>query len=330
MTTRMQKRFLLPHSFTATVPAVAAALMLAGCATSPAPREVTAEAPALVLPREVRVRLNGRITPVPLEEYVVGTTLAEVGPVGESEPTVALIFDVQSILARTYAASHPGRHREEGFDLCDTTHCQVYQPGRIATSRFSVAARRAAVGTRGQVLVWAGRLTEALFHADCGGHTASADRIWGGAAVPYLVGTRDAVPPATHRKWQFSVPAVRLEQALNANARTRVGRGLTSLRVIDRDGSGRAAQVEIRGESTRVVRGEHVRAALNETFGPRAIMSTLFSVEGHDGEYRFEGMGFGHGVGLCQVGAAARARRGEPVGAILAAYFPGARVISTR
>ena len=48
---------------------------------------------------------------------------------------------------------------------------------------------------------------------------------------------------------------------------------------------------------------------------------------GHDvlaSTYRFTGTGFGHGVGLCQTGAAARATRGEAVADILSAYYPGA------
>jgi stage II sporulation protein D len=53
-------------------------------------------------------------------------------------------------------------------------------------------------------------------------------------------------------------------------------------------------------------------------------MSTRMSITRSGSTYVFEGTGFGHGVGLCQAGAAARARRGDTTEAILAAYFTGA------
>jgi stage II sporulation protein D len=62
---------------------------------------------------------------------------------------------------------------------------------------------------------------------------------------------------------------------------------------------------------------------VNAAFGPRALQSTRFTVTRSGSTFRFVGTGYGHGVGLCQVGAAARARLGESTEAILAAYFPG-------
>lgn len=268
---------------------------------------------------------GGRVVAVKLDEYVLGTALAEVGPAGESPETAAAIFRVQAILARTYAASHLGRHRADGFDLCDTTHCQVYAPERIRTSRFSAIARKAVNDTAGQALVFNQHLSEALFHADCGGHTAAAETVWGGR-VPYLVGTPDVVPDETHRRWQFRLTRAQLRDALNASPPAVVGAHLTSVRIVERDASGRAARVELAGEQVRIVRGEQLRAAINQTFGARAIRSTRFDLVESGDEYQFDGTGFGHGVGLCQVGAAARLRRGESVTAVLSAYYPGVRL----
>jgi stage II sporulation protein D (peptidoglycan lytic transglycosylase) len=294
--------------------------LLAGCVGPNLP-----ETPQVSAPEAIRVRANGRIVRVPIEDYVLGSTLSEVSPVRETPAAVARIFDVQAILSRTYAVSRLGRHRPEGFDLCDTTHCQLYEPGRIATSRFAEAAREAVGRTRGVILVFSERPAEALYHSDCGGHTASADLVWGGPSVPYLTGAPDAVPSLTHRKWLFEAALDRVEVALNLDARSRVGRRLNSIRVLKRDPSGRAAEIEIRGERTLVVRGEEFRAILNRTLGDRALLSTRLAIERSGASYRFTGTGFGHGVGLCQAGAAARAARGESPELILAAYFPGAR-----
>ena len=292
--------------------------LAAGCiaTTLPAPSSVAA-------PQTLRVRVAGKVVAVPFEEYVLGSALSEVSPVDESPATIGRVFEVQAILARTYALSHLGKHRTEGFDLCDGTHCQIYQPGRIRTSRFTEAARIAVARTAAITLFYSGRPAEALYHADCGGHTATAAAVWGGKPVAYLTGSPDEVPPDIHRTWRIEVPLTQLRAALNKTSRSAVGKRLDRIAVVDRDGSGRAAKLEVRGEKTQALTGEVLRSVLNQTLGDRAIMSTRFSVTKTKTGYEFVGRGFGHGVGLCQVGALARARRAEPTALILAAYFPG-------
>ena len=233
---------------------------------------------------------------------------------------------MQAILARSYAAGHLGRHAAEGFDLCDSTHCQVYQPGRIRTSRFAAVARQAVADTRGEVVSFAHRIAETLFHADCGGYTETAERVWGNP-VPYLVGAPDIVPPDAHRRWETDVTPDRLRDILDSDARSAVGRHLTSVRIAVRDASGRAAEIEVRGDRTRILRGEQLRAILNQTLGAAAIRSTRLTITRVGQDYRFSGTGWGHGVGLCQLGAAARARRGDSVAQILAAYYPGTQLV---
>jgi stage II sporulation protein D len=274
------------------------------------------------LPASVRVRVAGRVVTVPFERYVLGTALSEVSPVGENPATTARVFEVQAILARTYAAATLDKHRAEGFNLCDDTHCQLYEPGRITTSRFSSVAEAAVARTRGMVLTYGSEVAEALFHSDCGGHTATAGDVWT-TAIPYLIGAPDDLPTDTHLVWQFDMAASRLRTALNLDRQTQVGRRLDAIAVVRRDTSGRAATIEVRGEQRRTSSGEAFRAILNRTFGVRAIRSTRFSVRRTGTTYHFSGTGFGHGVGLCQVGAAARARRGDAVADILRAYFPG-------
>jgi stage II sporulation protein D len=281
----------------------------------------------VTLPREIRVRASGVVRSVPLEDYVLATALSEVSPLNEAPATTARIFEVQAVIARTYVVAHLRRHADEGFDVCDTTHCQLYQPGRISTSRFADVARAAVEATRGIVLVFGDRPAEALFHADCGGRTASASDVWGGPSVPYLIGETDDVPDETHRSWEVSVPADRLRDALGASTRAQLGPRLTDIRVAERDASGRAEAIELKGAHAVTVRGESFRAAVTRAFGPQTLQSTRFDVARRGESFVFNGRGYGHGVGLCQVGAAARARRGESIEEILAAYFPGASAI---
>jgi stage II sporulation protein D len=300
-------------------------LILSACAPprTPAP-------PPVALPQQVLVRAAGRVAPLPLEQYVLGTVLAEVAPTGEPAPVVARILEVQAIVARSYAAARMGRHRAEGFDFCDTTHCQVYDPARIRTSRFATAARDAVDRTAGQVLTYGPHAVEALFHADCGGATSAASDVWGGAPVPYLLPRLDDVASSAHRTWRWTVPAADLRAALGRDPRTDVGASLRDITVASRDAGGRAQQIRLEGARPRVVRGEDLRAAVARVFGARTLQSARLTVSRKGTSFVFEGTGYGHGVGLCQTGAAARARRGESLEQILDAYFTGARLVETK
>ncbi|HXT69440.1 MAG TPA: SpoIID/LytB domain-containing protein [Vicinamibacterales bacterium] len=300
----------------------------AACAAGPGTAPVFLRpASRVVLPERVLVRTGGRIVSVDLESYVVDTILSEVSPLNEPEPVVAGIFEVQAVVARTYAVSRLGRHRDEGFDLCDSTHCQIYQPSRRQSSRFAATAAQAVQRTRGLVLTYDAHPIEALFHADCGGATASADAVWGGTPVPYLHTSVDDLPEPTHRPWRVTAKAEQIRKALNLDQRTSVGAKLESITVASRDSSGRAATLAIRGARTVNVRGDVLRAVLNRTLGDRAVQSTLFTVQRQGADYVFAGAGFGHGVGLCQRGAAARLRRGDSVEEVLRAYYTGTKAL---
>jgi stage II sporulation protein D len=171
----------------------------------------------------------------------------------------------------------------------------------------------------------------ALFHADCGGRTSKADDVWGGAARPYLVSTADDGPAtAAHAPWRYETTRAALLAALNKDPRTRVGRRLDGLRVLERDSAGRAERVALHGTEERIVRGEPLREVLGRTLGARTVRSTWFEVRRNGATFVFEGRGFGHGVGLCQAGALARIRAGHTLNNVLAHYYPGTRLMKTR
>jgi stage II sporulation protein D len=172
------------------------------------------------------------------------------------------------------------------------------------------------------VLTYQGRLAEGLYHADCGGYTASAVDVWGGS-VPYLIGAADDVPSSVHRQWRLVVPLEQLRTVFNASPRSEVGRTLDRIDVVEQDCGGRANRIAVLGEHSHEIRGEELRTIVNRALGPRAIQSTLFTVSRSRSDVVFSGAGFGHGVGLCQVGAAERAKRGESLQAIVSHYFPG-------
>ena len=299
---------------------VITALLTASCA---APRRP----PALerTSRTNVRVQVAGSVVTVPLEEYVRVVVLSEVGPRRGSDAAIARTLELQAIVSRTYAFA--GRHASEAFDVCSTTHCQLYQPGRAASSRWAVAAADAVRETSGRV-VWFGREpARVVYHADCGGHTSAARDVWRGEALPYLAAVADAGPAAAaHTEWRFAPAARALIEALNADPRTYVGARLERIDVVRRDAGGRAELVALAGERAPLVRGEELRAVMSRAFGPRAIRSTRFHVTRAKGRFEFTGQGFGHGVGLCQAGAFARIAAGATVQEVLAFYFPGSEL----
>ena len=298
---------------------------------------VAPSVPAPQAERFVRVQIaeqGNAVRRISIEDYVQGTIISEFAPPSGEEGTVARMLEVQAILGRTYAVANRGRHAAGGFDLCSTTHCQLYEPSRLKTSRWAAAGRAAAARTAGTLLWHRDGPALPLFHADCGGHTSTPVHAWRGSPRPYLVAAPDGdAIDVPHMTWTQSLTTVQLLRALNSDARTRVGTHLTGIEVLDRDPSGRAATVALHGQRERLVTGEDLRGVLTRAFGARSIRSTLFEVRREKGHGRtrtdtvtdrfvFEGRGFGHGVGLCQAGALARIRAGATPEQVLRHYFP--------
>ena len=94
---------------------------------------------------------------------------------------------------------------------------------------------------------------------------------------------------------------------------------LRDVDVDERSASGRATRLRLSGMQPNVIAGDQFRLAV----GAARVRSTAFSVEQRGSTLRFEGRGYGHGVGMCVIGAGRRAARGEGVRAILAHYYPG-------
>jgi len=323
------------------LPAIAISLTASACVTQPV--VPTLPGAGIALPRRVRIQFVEQGVPVVrdvlLEDYVRVTAISEFAPAAGDLLTVERMLEVQTIISRSYAVSHRARHGQDGFDLCATTHCQLFDPGRVHTSRWSAVASEAVARTAGVVLNFDGQPAQALFHADCGGHTSASAAVWGGDNRPYLVARADdGVAADAHASWQYSVAIDAVTRALNADARTRIGDQLEALEILGRDDAGRAERISIRSQpaasgvagrtpGVRVVRAEDLRQVLTRAFGPRAIRSTWFDVRRDEGTFTFTGRGFGHGVGLCQAGALARLQAGATPADVIRFYYPGTTLL---
>lgn len=221
----------------------------------------------------------------------------------------------QLVVGRTFLARNRGRHWRDEADYCDLAHCQVYR-GRGARG----AVERAAPETAGLVLTGDGRPAEVFFHADCGGHTAWAEDVWprGGAGLRGVRddnGGRDFCAAAPHHLWRTEIRADELARLLDGKGAK--DRGLS---VAARDRSGRVKRLRW---GDRAMSGEDLYLRWGRRRGWHELKSTRFNLKRTGGRYVFAGRGLGHGVGLCQHGAAGRARAGFGFREILGAYFPG-------
>jgi stage II sporulation protein D len=309
--------------------AIVACAVVVACAARLRPARPTSRTAVLPTSVRVQVREGGRLVvrSVPIEDYVAGAAIAEFDPANGDADGVERMFEVQSIVARTYAAMHVGRHAAEGFDLCSTTHCQLFDPARLPHSKWSSAVDAAVRRTRGELLFFHDAPARVFFHADCGGRTSGADDVWGGAPVAYLHSVRDdGAARSAHADWHYTATREALRDALNDDRRTRVGASLDRIEVSARDAAGRATEVTLRGTRTVTVEGDLFRDVLSRRLGAKSIRSTLLTITGTVGGFSFAGRGFGHGVGLCQVGALARVTAGASPSAVLQFYFPGTRL----
>jgi stage II sporulation protein D len=273
----------------------------------PAQVDVTeADLTAASAGRTIRVGsvADGHVTIVPLEVYVARVLAGEADPKAGDAAQQAL-----AIAVRTYTLKNSNRHARDGYDLCDSTHCQVPRPS-------TPASRRAAMATVGQVLTWHGEVAEVFYSASCGGRSERAADVWPGADYPYLVSRPDDVCQ-DDPEWTTEFALGDVQRALE-----RVGfegDRLKDVRVDARTSSGRVARLRLSGMRPDVIAGDQFRLAI----GAVNLRSTAFTLETHGDALRFIGRGFGHGVGMCVIGAARRALRGESARMILAQYYPG-------
>jgi stage II sporulation protein D len=264
---------------------------------------------------EVEVRRGpgglGVIDVLPMEDYVAAVIGGEMPP---SFPPEAL--KAQAVAARTFAVGKKLEAREQAldFDLGATVLDQVY-PG---AGRADPRARAAAEATAGEVLAKDHRPIEAYFHSTCGGRTErGADAL--GRDLSYLPSVPcDRCKGSPSWRWTLRVPAAEMGSLAG------LARPATGVRVLRATSTGRAARIAVESGGEKVAQdGVEFRRRL----GYDRLPSLAFSVKASGGAFLFSGRGRGHGAGMCQWGAAGRARAGDDYRAILARYYPGAELL---
>lgn len=240
-----------------------------------------------------------------LDAYVSRVVQSEVGTGAVEE-----YYKIQSIICRTYAMGNMGRHAEQGYDVCDHQHCQVFDGKKQLTETVV----KAAAATSGIVMAdTAHRPILAAFHANCGGQTANAQDVWTDARS-YLVSVSDTFClDQRSALWKDTLYVDGLKAFVGSDVDSLLVDGLTWTQ------PKRAAHWELGGQKFRT-------SELRREF---KLRSTFFDMVIKEGMVHVSGRGFGHGVGLCQQGAMQMAKSGFTYGEILGHYFTGVALVNT-
>jgi stage II sporulation protein D len=247
-----------------------------------------------------------------LEDYLVGLINCEISSQWPMEAIKA-----QAVIARSYAIFQKEARSNSPYHLESSVMDQVYEGCDIEDSR----AARGVMETAGEVLTYNGKVIQAFYHSNCGGHTEASENVWG-ASLPYLRGVDCkyclAAPSA---KWEQSIPLGKLESLLKASGYQATG--LKEIRGGQRNRSGRLNDLDLVTASGKVT---IPAVAFRKAIGYTVIKGTNFEIRMAGDDALFSGAGYGHGVGLCQWGAKKRAGDGFNYREILSYYYPGVRV----
>src|SRR4051812_29778614 len=267
--------------------------------------------------REIRIgiaRPGGGYTvqAFPLETYIARVLAGEAAR--DSRPAA---LEALAITIRTFALANRGRHNADGFDLCDTTHCQVMRTP-------NAAHERAAAVTAGNVLLRGGAPATVFYSASCGGQTEIPSAVWPGHEDPPYMPSQPDDACLGAPAWTAEIEGADLTRSLRAAGFR--GDRLRDFRILSRDTSGRVARLRVAGFAPEEISGQDLRSVVGRTLGWQFIKSAAFELERIGDTYHFEGHGSGHGVGLCVIGSVNLAVSGRTATEILNRYFPGLEI----
>lgn len=312
---------------------------------------------------------NGKITVVnviDIEQYIKGVLPSEIYPSWKMEALKAA-----AIVSRTFALRNAtsSSHASLGFDVCNNTHCQMYE----GTKKEHANTNAAIDETCGMVLMFDGKLAMTPYHSSTGGETASAAEVWGSNPQSYPYLTKIFNPFEDYRnvpngKWQNIVLPANIITFIPVSYAAKLSGGnlsfeydnnggfINSMTVTDSLGNqvSLTTSSQVRNFFGRLVNSSNF--GIGRTYIPSDSYSPGISVITASGEYDltgiggfeyitadgvktaagltevyvFDGKGYGHGVGLSQFGSRDMANAGFNYYQILMTYFPGTELVSIK
>ena len=200
---------------------------------------------------------------LPLEDYIAGVVPYEISPTWDYEALRAF-----AITVRSYTTRNRRRHRDYGFDVCNTTHCQVYRG--IGSANDNVYAAVAA--TEGMVLTYEGAIVPAYYSSSTGGYTAGGNDTWGGSEAAYLTPTYttwERYSEYANGLWSVEVDAAELAEHLRSKGYTALtGRRITDIQINSFSGDGpyvySITYTDSDGNSLTITRCDKVRTSISK------------------------------------------------------------------
>ena len=272
---------------------------------------------------------------VGMEDYLLSVISSEMKASASIE-----LLKAHAVISRSWLLARMNDHSAHArFDVCADDHCQRYQGLTMAAGE---RVRTAIDETWGQVLRCGGELCDTRYAKCCGGKTELFSTCWEDVDYPYLQCVddpwcdceKDAILAQVLNDYDqqtrdFHDWTVRYgAEELSALVRERTGTDFGEIRAlepVERGPSGRIKYLRIVGSKRSEVIGKELK--IRRALSASHLKSSAFSVERDPaGAFVLRGRGWGHGVGLCQIGAAVMAAAGHGYRQILQHYYPGAYV----
>lgn len=252
------------------------------------------------------------INHVDIEDYICGVLYHEVAPWWPMEALKA-----QAIAVRTYALYQASHNKNKEYDLVSTIYSQVYGGRTSEKGRTNKATRK----TKGEVLTYKNKIFPTFFHATCAGHTESANNLWN-IDIPPLGGREcKFCERSPHFRWKKKLKLTDIENSLKKSG-FETGT-IEKIEIVDKNISGRITELKIFSKDKSIkVAANRFRLAC----GPNGIRSTNFDLQLENGKVYFNGIGWGHGVGMCQWGAFFMSKKRFNAKQILNFYYPESKV----
>lgn len=270
-----------------------------------------------------------------MEDYLMSVISSEM----KSSASIELL-KAHAVISRSWlkARLKDRKAGHEHFDVCADDHCQRYQGLTMAVGDDVC---RAIDRTWGQVLEYGGDICDTRYSKCCGGRTELFSTCWEDVDLPYLQSVEDPfcdcenssilsqvlndydLHTADFHDWTVQYTTDELSELVRT--RTGIDFGtIVALEAVERGPSGRIKYLRITGTLREEVIGKEL--AIRKALSSSHLKSSAFEIEKSPDGFVLRGRGWGHGVGLCQIGAAAMAAQGYDYRQILSHYYVGAEI----
>lgn len=270
-----------------------------------------------------------------MEDYLMSVISSEM----KSSASIELL-KAHAVISRSWLKARLKDHKagHEHFDVCADDHCQRYQGLTMAVGDDVC---RAIDRTWGQVLEYGGDICDTRYSKCCGGRTELFSTCWEDVDLPYLQSVEDPfcdcenssilsqvlndydLHTADFHDWTVQYTTDELSELVRT--RTGIDFGtIVAMEAVERGPSGRIKYLRITGTLREEVIGKEL--AIRKALSSSHLKSSAFEIEKSPDGFVLRGRGWGHGVGLCQIGAAAMAAQGYDYRQILSHYYVGAEI----